>query len=96
MKVACLQVENVLLMDHVFTKMSKNEKKMLLAHLLGSTLKNQELLDDDWLVNSANEPIQSLLTGLSFLCTEFLHLKCWKQSRVFLLMLQSRSRIDIH
>lgn len=57
---------------------NKNEKSWLLAHLLGTTLKNEQLLNDDWLVNLSNEPLQGLLTCLSFLCTELLRLKYWK------------------
>lgn len=57
---------------------NKNEKSWLLAHLLGTTLKNEQLLYDDWLVNFSNEPLQGLLTCLSFLCTELLRLKYWK------------------
>lgn len=57
---------------------NKNEKSWLLAHLLGTTLKNEQLLYDDWLVNFSNEPLEGLLTCLSFLCTELLRLKYWK------------------
>lgn len=49
------------------------------AHLLGSTLKNQQLLYDNWLVNFFKDALKCLLTCLAFICTELLHLK-WNRS----------------
>lgn len=44
------------------------------AHLFGSTLKNQQLLDNDWLVNISQKAFQGLLASSTFLSTELLHL----------------------
>lgn len=73
---------------------NNNNKKV--AHLLGSTLKNQQLFDDDWLVNFFNEPLQSLLTSLTFLCSELLPLKCWEPKQSQYATLQSCCRVEAH
>lgn len=43
------------------------------SHLSGSALQDQQLLDDDWLMDSSQQVSEGVLTGLPVLWTQILH-----------------------